>query len=494
MFTGREVGAEPPKPEVKPEQEEKLNSPAVFAEAREFCRKRDQVPGRIASPAKCQMYYACWANLYDKAGNKRPLEKVVHFKFKCDKTPDLAGYETFDNTEQKCVLPKEGKVCRLDGTWGTWIPTLSMAPNHVIPSHPTAPEVIVAPEVTSQGEEIVQPNDLATKFCKGKGNEDDGNYPHPSDPPKASACLRFIQCWFGQNLFKEMNCPSCPRASMTCPHGRLFFNASSGDCETTPNPEVCITPPLSPRLSPRTKNNKNANKTTKLKVPPTDKSVVRPSPGQNSTELPPPTDSNSPIKVATLNEPTPFPPPRADEKDLTTLPADNYEEPVDKSHLILSTAKKCSPKRYVQHGYCKHFFSCDRKKRMEKKRTCSGRLYWNPDAQTMHGGRCDFLRNLGNFTLREYQKDSTCPLHIVYFRADDEQGKTCSPHYFFHHPKRTEGTEVRLSCPDDLLWSKEMKTCVLCNELVKKDGVTPCCGNGKEVEQKNALNEGSLSF
>ncbi len=50
----------------------------------------------------------------------------------------------------------------------------------------------------------------------------------------------------------------------------------------------------------------------------------------------------------------------------------------------------------------------------------------------------------------------------------------CSGKYFYHHPTRTNGTEIKLSCPDDLMWSKDVKTCVPCHLVRKADG-HPCC-------------------
>lgn len=67
-------------------------------------------------------------------------------------------------------------------------------------------------------------------------------------------------------------------------------------------------------------------------------------------------------------------------------------------------------------------------------------------------------------------KDSSCSLDVVYFRSDGD----CSGDYYYHHPTRTGGLEVKESCPKGLVWSAVNESCELCHLAKKEDG-SPCC-------------------
>jgi hypothetical protein len=91
-------------------------------------------------------------------------------------------------------------------------------------------------------------------------------------------------------------------------------------------------------------------------------------------------------------------------------------EEVDSAITELLKPRPCSGKDYIQRGYCRNFFFCDEKAGIEEKLKCADSLLWNPDASKRHGGRCDYLKNLGDYTLLQYQQDPSCQLHITYFR------------------------------------------------------------------------------
>jgi hypothetical protein len=138
---------------------------------------------------------------------------------------------------------------------------------------------------------------------------------------------------------------------------------------------------------------------------------------------------------------------------------------------VLMKPKPCKRKDYVQRGYCKIYFTCDRKTRTEVEHKCTGRLIWNPNANSIHGGVCDRQKNIDEYTLYQYQKDPGCVLNMAYFRAD---GKECSGTYFYNHPEFTKGKEMKMNCPEDLLYSKLKETCVLCTEILRSTG-DKCC-------------------
>ncbi|OXA38927.1 hypothetical protein Fcan01_26240 [Folsomia candida] len=379
--------------------------------AKTFCIEKEQVTKRYAVPDKCNSYFFCYADLYDRDGDMRPLNKVHHFQFNCDTCSEIhsesgdcnatTGGETnflqFDFEQQTCVVPTNG-TCLHDGTF------------KVNEAEVQAEKVEVAKhswKVPMLSQEEVN------AFCKEKGSVA-GNFKHPKD----TTCARYVECW------ETMGCHHSYKGNKTaCPAGHLYFDPSSGTCQPGKNDAAC------------------------------------------NPEVPEPTvlpDLTTPSSMQYAPE------------DKADIPLEEIsDEPV---HPDLMASKECNLKNYVQRGYCKNYFTCDRKTRMEKQHTCSGRLYWNPDVGTVHGGVCDFLRNIDNFTLYQYKKDPGCPLNLAYFRVDE---KECSNVYFYHHPTRTEGKEVKLTCPEDLLWSKEVQTCVKCHQIMKTDGVTPCCEGGQ---------------
>jgi hypothetical protein len=135
--------------------------------------------------------------------------------------------------------------------------------------------------------------------------------------------------------------------------------------------------------------------------------------------------------------------------------------------------KSCNPQLSIQRGYCQYYVSCNRRTRIELKRVCSDGMYWNPKVNSVHGGICDYFRNLDNDTLNEYKKDPNCVLDVTYFRSGGE----CSGGYYWHHPQKTAGKEELLSCPKGLVWSQQKESCSACNSVMKMDGKTPCCND-----------------
>jgi hypothetical protein len=60
---------------------------------------------------------------------------------------------------------------------------------------------------------------------------------------------------------------------------------------------------------------------------------------------------------------------------------------------------------------------------------------------------------------------------------DDEQsvfrsidGQDCSGTYFY----TIKGNDVRLQCPEGLLWNPQLETCAICTEVIDRNG-TKCC-------------------
>jgi hypothetical protein len=177
--------------------------------ARAFCRRKNALTKRYPVPNLCNVYYYCYADLYDTDGDLRPLDKIHHLQFTCD-TCDASNcnstingknnYLAFDEVQQNCIVPKFG-TCLSDGS----LELSEQDKKEMEQENNNTSEVQSQnPQKSKYHNHWKRP--LMTKeevfqFCKGK--EKTGNYPHPKD----QTCSRYVECWFKMDVFKVKACP-----------------------------------------------------------------------------------------------------------------------------------------------------------------------------------------------------------------------------------------------------------------------------------------------
>jgi len=87
---------------------------------------------------------------------------------------------------------------------------------------------------------------------------------------------------------------------------------------------------------------------------------------------------------------------------------------------------------------------------------CPKDLWFNPDHSAEHGGVCDKWENLSEELREKYKSDPACNAHCYYEAKSD-----CGAEYIYRDFS-DEGVLVdhHLSCPSDLVWSNDVRTCV----------------------------------
>jgi len=277
--------------------------------------------------------------------------------------------------------------------------------------------------------------------CAGK---EDGNYIHPTD------CTKFMSC-VAQTYAYERDCATCHVHPTDCPNGKTHYDHPSDACLWAWEAGCVIDSPVT---EPTTTTTTEQTTTTTEAEPETE----------------PPTTTTEKTTTTTEAEP-----------EVTTDAQDDSSSSEEDP--------SCNPDECRVVGYCHEYEWCERedsdhkgkgKAGTRKTDTCDPalNLYFNPNANSIHGGVCDFWENLDQETKDTYNADPNCIDPHCEWKPDAEN--ECSSKYWYFHPEKNDGNDLELNCPsrpdgEQLLWDQSRKSCHTCDVVPSSSSANGFC-------------------